>query len=92
VSEPRLWWQDVMPSDWTGFRCPRTCAGAYTALLAALEDCLPRPMSTLGTFWLNCVPWGFHDPLHETELRDALDNSQWGFAEPFRNLSTWRAH
>ena len=49
VSEPRLWWQDVMPSDWTAFLLPEDLVRErYTALLAALEE-----LSTRG----RCRPW-----------------------------------
>jgi len=95
VSEPRLWWQDVMPSDWTAFSLPEDLVRErYTALLAALEELSTRgPMSTLGDILAQLRAVGFHDPLHETELRDALDQlAKWGFAEPFRNLSTWAGH
>jgi len=90
VSEPRLWWQDVMPSDWTAFSLPEDLVRErYTALLAALEELSTRgPMSTLGDILAQLRAVGFHDPLHETELRDALDQlAKWGFAEPFRDYA-----
>lgn len=90
MGEPRLWWQDVLPSDWTAFALPDDLVRErYTALLAALEELSTRgPMSTLGDILAQLRVVGFHDPLPETELRDALDRlAKWGFAEPFRDYA-----
>lgn len=61
----------------------------YTALLAALEELSTRgPMSTLVDILAQLRAVGFHDPLTEAELRDALDHlAKWGFAEPFRDYA-----
>ena len=50
MSQPRRWWQDVLPADWTVFSLPDDLARErYTALLAALEELSTRgPMSSLG--------------------------------------------
>ncbi|MEW2352991.1 DUF2397 family protein [Spirillospora sp. NPDC029432] len=61
----------------------------YTALLAALEELSTRgPMSSLDEISTQVRSVGLHDPLPETELRDALDRlAKWGFAEPFRDYT-----
>ena len=78
MSEPRLWWQDVLPSDWTAFSLPDDLARErYTALLAALEELSTRgPMSTLVDILAQLRAVGFHDPLTEAELRDALEQGR----------------
>jgi uncharacterized protein (TIGR02677 family) len=90
VGEPRLWWQDVLPSDWMAFSLPDDLVRErYSALLAALEELSTRgPMSTLGDILSQLRSVGFHDPLTEAELRGALDQlAKWGFAEPFRDYA-----
>ncbi len=90
MSQPRLWWQDVLPSDWIAFSLPDDLVRErYTALLAALEELSTRgPMSSLGDILAQLHVVGFHDPLDETELRDVLDQlAKWGFAEPFRDYA-----
>jgi uncharacterized protein (TIGR02677 family) len=90
VSQPRRWWQDVLPGDWTVFSLPDDLVRErYTALLAALEELSTRgPMSSLADILAQLRSVGFHDPLDETELRKALDHlAKWGFAEPFRDYA-----
>ena len=67
--EPRLWWQDVLPSDWTAFSLPDDLVRErYTALLAALEELSTRgPMSTLVDILAQLRTVGFHDPLTEAD-------------------------
>ena len=65
MGEPRLWWQDVLPGDWTAFSLPDDLVRErYTALLAALEELSTRgPMSTLVDILAQLRAVGFHDPL-----------------------------
>jgi hypothetical protein len=73
VSQPRRWWQDVLPGDWIVFSLPDDLVRErYTALLAALEELSTRgPMSTLADILAQLRSVGFYDPLDETELRSA---------------------
>lgn len=90
MSQARHWWQEVVPSDWTPFAMPVTeHRERYTALLAALEELSTRaPMSTLAQIAAQLRDVGFHDPLTDAELRDALDQlKKWEFAEPFRDYA-----
>lgn len=90
MSQPRQWWQDVLPSDWTAFSLTDDLVRErYTALLAALEELSTcGPMSSLGDILAQLRSVGFYDPLDETELRNALDRlATWGFAEPFRDYA-----
>lgn len=90
MTQPRLWWQDVVASDWTAFSLPDDLARErYTALLAALEELSTRgPMSTLEEIAAQARAVGYHDPLTELDLRNALDKlAYWGFAEPFRDYA-----
>jgi uncharacterized protein (TIGR02677 family) len=85
-----MWWQDVVPGDWTAFSLPDDLARErYTALLAALEELSTRgPMSSLSEISVQLRAVGYHDQLQETELREALDRlARWGFAEPFRDYA-----
>jgi uncharacterized protein (TIGR02677 family) len=61
----------------------------YTALLATLEELSTRtPMSTLAEIAAQLREVGYHDPLTDVELRDALDQlKKWEFAEPFRDYA-----
>lgn len=90
MTEPRRWWQDVVPSDWVAFSLPDDLVREkYTALLAALEELSTRaPMSTLDDVTSQLRVVGYHDPLSESDLREALDQlAKWGFAEPFRDYA-----
>lgn len=90
MSQPRLWWQEVVPSDWTAFALPEDLVRErYTALLAALEELSTRgPMSTPEEIAAQVRAVGYHDPLTDLDLRNALDQlAKWGFAEPFRDYA-----
>jgi hypothetical protein len=75
MNQPRLWWQDVVPSDWTAFALPEDLVRErYTALLAALDELSTRgPMSTVEEIVTQVRAVGYHDPLTELDLRDGLD-------------------
>lgn len=84
----RLWWQEVDPAAWRAFGLPEDLVRErYTALLAALEELSTRaPMSTLPDIADHLRAVGYHDPLPELELRDALDRlTEWTLLEPFRD-------
>jgi uncharacterized protein (TIGR02677 family) len=90
LEQPRRWWQSVVPADWIVFSLPEDLVRErYTALLAALEELSTRgPMASLEEIAVRVRSVGFHDPLPEPELRDALDQlAKWGFAEPFRDYT-----
>ncbi|MGV9380027.1 DUF2397 family protein [Nonomuraea sp. NPDC003707] len=92
MEQPRRWWQAVLPADWTVFALSDDLARErYTALLAALEELSTRgPMSTLDEIIAQMRSVGYHDPLPESELRDALDRlAKKGteFVEPFRDYT-----
>lgn len=78
------------PSDWTAFALPEDLVRErYTALLAALEELSTRgPMSTPEEIAAQVRAVGYHDPLTDLDLRNALDQlAKWGFAEPFRDYA-----
>lgn len=90
MSRPRMWWQEIHPSDWAAFALPDDLVRErYTALLAALEELSTRgPMSTLADIADQLRAIGYHDPLPEPDLLGALDQlAKWGFAEPFRDYA-----
>lgn len=90
MSRTRLWWQEVQPSDWAVFgEADDLRRERHTALLAALEELSTRgPNFTLAKIADRMRQVGYHDPVTESELRDALDKlAGWGFAEPFRDYA-----
>ncbi|GAA1546407.1 hypothetical protein GCM10009678_31290 [Actinomadura kijaniata] len=90
MEQPRLWWQSVYPSDWAVFSLSDDLSRErYTALLAALEELSTRgPMANLEEVASQLHDVGFHDPLPEQELRNALDRlKDDGLVEPFRDYT-----
>ncbi|MFI6517336.1 DUF2397 family protein [Spirillospora sp. NPDC050679] len=90
MEKPRLWWQAVYPSDWTVFSESGDLArDRNTALLAALEELSTRgPMAGLDEVAAQMRSVGFHDPLSEQDLRNALDRlTTAGLVEPFRDYT-----
>ncbi|EIV92600.1 DUF2397 family protein [Frankia sp. QA3] len=88
--EPRLWWQDIDPVVWRCFGQPEDLARERnTALLASLEELSTRaPMSTLSDIIARIRQVGYHDPLTDLELRDALDHlTTVHLVEPFRDYA-----
>lgn len=90
MDQSRRWWQSVIAADWSVFALPDDLARErYTALLASLEELSTRgPMSSLEEIAARMRDVGYHDPLPELELRDALDKlAKRELVEPFRDYT-----